>query len=78
MHLGWFTAPELFYYLPLMSIELEPKTPTRLDSQETRVDIREEYVATILEEPRNPSPAPRFSFNQASRPDTTYNLVCAP
>jgi hypothetical protein len=68
-------------YSPLlMSIELEPKAPTRLDSQETRVEIREEYVtAAILDEP-TPSPTdsrlPRFSFNQASRPDTTYNLVC--
>ena len=62
------------------SIEPEPKGPTRLDSQETRVDIQEEYAMTaIMDDSGNPSPTesrlPRFSFNQASRPDTTYNLV---
>jgi len=45
------------------------KTPTRLDSQETRVNVEEDF------QPR--SVLGRFSFNQASLPDNSYNPVRA-
>ena len=48
-----------------MSTDRE-KTPTRLDSQETRVNVEEDF--------QPPSVLGRFSFNQASLPDNTYNL----
>ena len=56
-----------------MSSSEVPKSPTRLDSQETRVEIAEEYVAEERVASPTDSRAPRFSFNQASRPDIPFN-----
>lgn len=52
-----------------MSTDRE-KTPTRLDSQETRINVEEDF--------QPPSVLGRFSFNQASFPDNSYNPVWAP